>query len=166
MKGGKKAIYIGQTSLHLFGRASKHISHTLGNGTEQEQYFHKVVKGNGGNWWEDLIFIPLETIPLPDRNGQAPKPGTHGFVSEFQIRATPREQAWIQQLKTFRPHGLNVEVHTTSKKSAKRQASQNQSPSPPPRSYADAAHPAARSEPHQPPINYGRGKGKGGHYLW
>ena len=118
-KGEKKAIYIGQTSLHLFGRASKHISDILGNGTEQEQYFHKVVKENGGKWWEDLIFIPLETIPLPDRNWQAPKPGARDFVSEFRIKATPREQAWIQQLKTFRPHGLNVEVHTTSKNQPK-----------------------------------------------
>ena len=122
MKGEKKAIYIiylGQTSLHLFGRASKHISDILGNGTEQEHFFHKVVKGNGGKWWEDFIFISLETIPLPDRNGQAPKPGTQDFVSEFRIRATPREQAWIQQLKKFRPHGLNVEVHTTSKNQPK-----------------------------------------------
>ena len=32
---------------------------------------------------------------------------------------------------------------------------------PTPHSYAEAARSAAHSEPHQPPINYGRGKGKG-----
>ena len=107
------------------------------------------------------MFIPSETIPLPDRNGQAPKTGTQEFVSEFRTRATPREQAWIQQQKTFRPYGTNIEVHATSKTSTKRQKRRNRSPSPPPRSYADAARSAAHPKPHQPPINYGRGKGKG-----
>ena len=106
-------------------------------------------------------FHPFGNNPPTRQKWASPENRNARVCIRIPARATPREQAWIQQQKTFRPYGLNVEVHATSKTSTKRQKRRNRSPSPPPLSYADAARSAAHPKPHQPPINYGRGKGKG-----
>ena len=100
-------IYIGQSVDHVIGRTMRHVDKAIAGSTKDLE--PKVIDAlrKTKQWWQKWVMMPLEVISLPTNC----KRGTQAFLDTFRASATVREQAWIRQLRTGFPGGLNIEVH-------------------------------------------------------
>ena len=112
----KFPVYVGQTSGHVVERVQRHMDKA--NDASTQNLEPKIVEAlrNTKRWWQKLVMIPLESVPLPTDC----QPGTQQFLKKFRASAIVREQAWIRRLKTGFPKGLNIEVHEANPATQKR----------------------------------------------